>query len=65
MHTLKKVVNDRATYERVVNGIDALQKVVVKIPQTMFQAEARDFAQHNIYDFYKSPAFLAQYKLMG
>lgn len=36
LHTLKKVVQDRATYNRVVQGIDSLEKVVVRVPQTMF-----------------------------
>lgn len=65
LHTLKKVIQDRATYNKVVQGLDALEKVIVRIPQSMFQAEAREFLQHNIYDFYKSSAFLKEYKIEG
>jgi len=65
LHTLKKVVQDRAQYNRVVQGIDLLEKVIVRVPQSMFQSEARDFHQHNIYDFYKSQAFLKEYKIEG
>ena len=36
LHTLKKVVSDRAQYNRVVHGIDVLEKVVVRVPQSLF-----------------------------
>lgn len=36
LHTLKKVVSDRAQYNRVVQGIDVLEKLVVRVPQSLF-----------------------------
>jgi len=35
----------------------------MKIPLSIFTAETREFPQHSLIDFYKSPVFLKEYKL--
>ena len=37
----------------------------MRISQAMFTAEVREYAQHSLHDFYKSPAFTASYKIDG
>jgi len=42
-----------------------MTKIDMRIKLSIFQAEARDFAQHNLIDFYKSPLFLKEYRVEG
>jgi hypothetical protein len=35
----------------------------VRIKQDFFENEAREFARHNLLDFYKNPAFLKEFKI--
>lgn len=65
LHTLKRVIEDRAHYTRVIQGVDSLTQIHMRIPQAMFTTEVREFAQHSLHDFYKSPAFTAVYKIDG
>lgn len=63
MHTLKKIVQNKTEIQKLLQGIDSLTKIEIKIPQAQFAAEARDFAQHNLMDFYKSPVFMSEFRV--
>lgn len=62
-HTLQKIVRDRAIYEKAIQGLDDMEKVIVKVNLDYFENETKDFSSHNRIDFYKSAKFLKQYRL--
>ena len=64
-HSLKKLVNDKAIYERYVRGLEEGEHVDIQIPLDQFEHEARDFEQHNISDFLKSSLFNKEYTIEG
>lgn len=43
LHTLKKLINEKALYERFVRGLEEDELIEVKIPMESFENEARDF----------------------
>ena len=62
LHTLKRIVDDRAIYERAVRGLDDSQKIEVKLSLEAFEHEVRDLARHNLMDFYRHPDFMKKYR---
>ena len=52
LHTLRRIIDDRAIYERAMKGLEDGEKVEVKLPLDAFENEVRDFARHNLMDFY-------------
>jgi hypothetical protein len=64
LHTLKNVAKNQAVYDRALNGLDENEKIQVKVKLDYFENEAREFARHNLIDFYKSPAFAREFKLL-
>lgn len=65
VHLLKKIVNDRAIYEKYIKGIEQVEKVDVRIPIDTFEHEARDYAHASLTDFYKSSLFNKDFKFDG
>lgn len=65
LHILTKITREKALYEKIMKGIEEMDRIEVAIPLDSFEHEARDFASHNVLDFYKSPAFLRDFKLEG
>lgn len=63
IHTLKKIVNDRAIYERALKGIEETERVHVRFTKDQFEHEVRDLARHGILDFYNTDAFKKDFKL--
>jgi DNA replication licensing factor MCM2 len=63
LHTLKIAAKNQAVYDRALNGLDETEKVQVKVKMDFFENEAREFARHNLMDFYKSAAFLREFKI--
>ncbi len=57
------MIDDRAIYERVLKGLEDFERVEVKCPQETFENEARDFARHNLLDFYNHPEFKKKYRV--
>lgn len=57
LHSLKKIVDDRAIYERALKGTDESERVHVRFSKEQFEHEVRDLARHNVASFYASPAF--------
>jgi hypothetical protein len=64
-HTLKKLVNEKAIYERYVRGLEDGEAIEVQVSIDQFEHEARDFAQHNVTDFYKSSLFNKEFTIEG
>lgn len=60
-HILSKLVQEKAVYEKIVRGIEEMEKIEVKIPLEQFEHEARDFSSHNVTDFLKSPLFFKEF----
>lgn len=48
-----------------MRGIEEAERIEVKIPLDQFEYEARDFSNHNLTEFFKSPAFLKDYQIEG
>lgn len=65
LHTLKIAAKNQAVYERALSGLDESEKVQVKVKIDFFENEAREFARHNLIDFYKSPAFSKEFRIEG
>ena len=65
MHTLKKMVTERAIYEKIIRGIEDTEKVEVHIPLDQFENEARDFSNHNVQEFLKSSYFNKEFRIEG
>ena len=65
LHTLKKMVTERAIYEKIIRGIEDTEKVEVHIPVDQFENEARDFSHHNVQEFLKSSFFNKEFKIEG
>ena len=63
LHTLKNAAKNQAVYDKALNGLDESEKVQVKVKLDFFENEAREFARHNLIDFYKSPAFAREFKI--
>lgn len=42
-----------------------MEKIDVQVPIDTFEHEARDFANHNLQDFYKSSHFNKDFKIEG
>jgi DNA replication licensing factor MCM2 len=63
LHTLKNAAKNQAVYDRALGGMDETEKVQVKVKLDFFENEAREFARHNLIDFYNSPAFLKEFKI--
>lgn len=57
LHTLKKVVSDRAQYEKIIKGVDATEKISMTVPVALLQNEVRDFATFDLNNFFQSPVF--------
>jgi DNA replication licensing factor MCM2 len=65
LHILTKVAQDRAIYEKIMRGIEEVERVEVSIPIDQFEYEARDFTNSNINDFFKSQAFAKEFHIEG
>ncbi len=65
LHILQKMVQDRALYEKILRGVEEVERVEVKIPLDQFEYEARDFSNHNVTDFFKSSIFVKDYQIEG
>ena len=65
LHVLKKLVHEKAIYERYIKGMEDGEGVEIQIPIDQFEHEARDFAQHNITDFFKSSLYNKEYTIEG
>jgi DNA replication licensing factor MCM2 len=63
LHTLKVAAKNQAVYDRALNGLDETEKLFVKVKLDYFENEAREFARHNLIDFYKSPAFSREFRI--
>ena len=63
LHTLKNAAKNQAVYERALSGLDETEKVQVKVKIDFFENEAREFARHNLIDFYKSQAFSKEFRI--
>ena len=63
IHTLRKIVADRAIYERALKGIEEHERVHVRFSKDQFEHEVRDLARHGVLDFYKSDAFKKEFNL--
>lgn len=63
LHTLKNAAKNQAVYDRALEGLDETQKVLVKVKVDFFETEAREFARHNLIDFYKSSAFMKEFRV--
>ena len=59
------MAQERAIYEKIIRGVEELEKVEVKIALDQFEHEARDFSHHNIADFYKSGMFTKEFAIEG
>ena len=46
-----------------MHGIEETERVLVRFNKDQFEHETRDMARGNLIDFYKSEAFLRDYKL--
>ena len=49
----------------MLQGVDPSERIAMKLPLNIFNAEAKEFAQHNLDNFFKSSYFLRDYKLEG
>jgi DNA replication licensing factor MCM2 len=65
LHVLSKLVSEKALYEKILRGIEELDRIEVTITLEQFEHEARDFTSSNITEFYKSHGFLKDYRLEG
>lgn len=65
LHNLKNVVKERAIYNKAMEGIDELEKIKVSFKKNLFEDNCREFARHNIADFYNSYAFKKDFVLEG
>lgn len=65
LHVLQKSVSEKAYYEKVVRGLEEHDRIEVAVAIEQFEHEARDFTSSNINEFYKSPAFLKDYRIEG
>lgn len=63
LHTLKNCAKQQAIYERALKGLDETEKVDVKVRLDVFENDVREYAKHNLIDFYKSPAFVREFKM--
>jgi hypothetical protein len=61
LHTLQKMIKEKAIYEKYLRGTEEVEKIEVLIPLDQFEHEARDVSSHNINDFIKSSAFTKEY----
>ncbi len=57
MHTLGKLIKERAVYNRFTNNLDDDAAVEVAIPMELFENSVHDFNVHDMMQFYKSSAF--------
>jgi len=58
-------MQNRAQYNRVVQGIDEHEKIQVKIALSYFESEARDYDRGNMVEFYNDERFKKFYKMEG
>lgn len=65
LHSLNKLVSEKALYDRYVKGLGDDERIEVTIPMEQFENEARDFNQHNINDFLKSSLFSKGFTIDG
>lgn len=65
IHVLQKSVSEKAYYEKVVRGLEEHDRIEVVVAIELFEHEARDFTTGNINEFYRSPAFLKDYRIEG
>jgi hypothetical protein len=63
LHSLRKIVEDRAIYERALKGCDEAERVNVRFSKDVFEHEVRDLARHNVASFYASQAFQMEFKM--
>jgi len=64
-HTLKKITEQRALFEKYKRGIEETERIHVEIPKHVFMEEARDFQQHNVEQFFLSSLFTKEFRLEG
>lgn len=64
-HTLKKMIDQKAIYERYMKQLADDERIEVSIPIESFEHEARDFQHHNISEFFKSSHFNKDFKMEG
>ena len=65
LHILKDVVKERAIYNKAMEGIDELEKVKVSFKKNLFEERCREYARHNMTDFYNSFSFKKDFVLEG
>jgi len=65
LHVLQKIMQNRAQYNRVVQGIDEHEKIQVKIALNYFESEARDYDRGNMVEFYNDERFKRSYRMEG
>jgi len=63
LHTLKKIVADRAIYERALKGHEETERVHVRFTKDQFEHEVRDLARHNVSAFYSTDVFQKEFRL--
>jgi len=56
-------MQNRAQYNRVVQGIDEHEKIQVNIALSYFESEARDYDRGNMVEFYNDDSFNKLYKM--
>lgn len=52
-------------YEKFIKGIEEMEKIDVRIPIEQFEHEVRDYAHHNVSQFYASTHFNKDFKIEG
>ncbi|CDW86911.1 mcm2 3 5 family protein [Stylonychia lemnae] len=65
IHLLKKMVSDRALYDKYIKGLDDNERIKVMIPLDQLRNEAKDLAHHHVDDFLYSDVFKKEYLLDG
>lgn len=62
LHTLKKVVQDRAIFTKSMKGLDQFEKIEVSVTVEAFENEIADIPRHKLLHFFSHPQFLKLYK---
>ena len=64
LHALRKLVDEKAMYERIMKGVEE-ERFLVQVPLEQFEHEARDFSSHNVTEFLKSALFTGEFVIDG
>lgn len=65
LHILKNTVKERALYTKAMEGIDELEKIKVSFKKNLFEDNCREYARHNLTDFYNSIQFRKDFVMEG